>query len=122
MEEEGIAYLFVPDPDSQREVMVLVDNNEAYAAVELLATEPLAIVSHTPEALDHESLQRLDWPKPGRYLIQALWQDYLGPVEPVPGQTPFMPLPRTGPSQLGSGPSAIRGAMFATEFIRRAQG
>lgn len=62
---------------------------------------------------------RLSWraPKPGRYLVQALWQDYLGPVEPVPGQTPFMPLPRTGPSQLGSGPYAIRGAMLATEFI-----
>src|SRR5690606_16702755 len=26
MEEEGIAYVFVPDADSQREVMVLVDN------------------------------------------------------------------------------------------------
>jgi hypothetical protein len=62
---------------------------------------------------------RLRWraPKPGRYLVEACWQDYLGPIEPVPGQTPFMPLPRTGPSQLGSGPYPIRGAMFATEFI-----
>ncbi|PRQ06206.1 hypothetical protein [Enhygromyxa salina] len=62
---------------------------------------------------------RLRWraPKPGRYLIEASWQDYLGPAEPLPGQTPFMPLFRTGPSRLGSGPYPIRGAMFATEFI-----
>ncbi|PRQ06205.1 Phage-related baseplate assembly protein [Enhygromyxa salina] len=61
MEEEGIAYVFVPDSGGQRELMVLVDNNEAYAAVELLAPEPLTIVSHAPDELDHESLLRLDW-------------------------------------------------------------
>lgn len=61
MEEEGITYMFVPDPDSQREVMVLVDNNEAYGAAELLLAEPVMIVAHQADELDRESIQRLDW-------------------------------------------------------------
>jgi type VI secretion system secreted protein VgrG len=61
MEEEGIAYMFVPDVDDQREVMVLVDANAAYAAAELVVAEPIAIVTHSPEELDRESIQRLDW-------------------------------------------------------------
>jgi type VI secretion system VgrG family protein len=61
LEEEGIAYVFVADPESQREIMVLVDNNEAYPKAELLVAEPLAIVSHQADELDHESIQRLEW-------------------------------------------------------------
>ncbi|MFO7566769.1 MAG: type VI secretion system tip protein TssI/VgrG [Enhygromyxa sp.] len=61
MQEEGIAYLFVPDDEAQRERMVLVDNNEAYAAAELLVPEPIAIELDRPDQLDRESLQALSW-------------------------------------------------------------
>jgi type VI secretion system VgrG family protein len=61
MEEEGIAYMFVPDADEQREVMVLVDDNSAYAAAELLVSEPIPVVTHAPEELARETIQRLDW-------------------------------------------------------------
>lgn len=50
-------------------------------------------------------------PAPGRYLVEARWRDYAGPERPVPGQTPFMPLPATGASSLGSGPYPIRGSL-----------
>ena len=58
---------------------------------------------------------KLPWraPEPGRYVFDAVWEDYAGPVAPAHGQTPFMPLPRTGPSALGSGPYPVRGALFA---------
>lgn len=58
----------------------------------------------------------LPWtaPKPGRYLVRAKWEDYDGPIDPVAGQTPFMPLPEQGPSYLGSGPYPIRGANLAS--------
>jgi hypothetical protein len=61
----------------------------------------------------------LSWvaPRPGRYLVEASWQDYRGPLESVPGQTPLMPLPAHGPSSLGSGPYPIRGAVFARREI-----
>jgi hypothetical protein len=61
----------------------------------------------------------LPWraPRPGRYLVHASWEDYRGPIDPVAGQTPFMPLPTVGPSSLGSGPYPIRGAVFATRVI-----
>jgi type VI secretion system VgrG family protein len=61
MEEEGIAYIFVPDLEAQREVMVLVDSNESYADVELLVPGPLPIVAHQPEEAERESLQALHW-------------------------------------------------------------
>lgn len=58
----------------------------------------------------------VDWraPKPGAYLIRVKWEDYEGPIEAVPGQTPFLPLPERGPSFLGSGPYPIRGANLAS--------
>lgn len=58
----------------------------------------------------------LPWvaPKPGRYLVRVKWQDYDGPIDPVVGQTPFMPLPERGPSYLGSGPYPLRGANLAS--------
>lgn len=59
----------------------------------------------------------LPWtaPRPGRYLVRVEWQDYDGPIEPVVGQTPFMPLPERGPSYLGSGPYPLRGANLASQ-------
>lgn len=53
----------------------------------------------------------LPWraPKPGRYEVRMRWRDYDGPLEPLPGQTPFMPVPSTGPSFVGSGPYPVRG-------------
>ncbi|MFO7561324.1 MAG: hypothetical protein R6X02_01670 [Enhygromyxa sp.] len=58
----------------------------------------------------------LPWtaPSPGRYLVRVKWEDYEGPIEPVDGQTPFMPLPERGPSYLGSGPYPLRGANLAS--------
>src|SRR5690606_19922770 len=44
MEEEGIAYVFVPDDEGQREQMVLVDNNVDYALADLLVPEEPIIV------------------------------------------------------------------------------
>lgn len=66
----------------------------------------------------------LPWvaPRPGCYLIEATWQDYRGPLDPAPGQTPFMPLPARGPSSLGSGPYPIRGAVFASRQLDVTQG
>lgn len=61
MEEEGIAYIFVPDLEAQREVMVLVDSNEGYADVELLVPGPLPLVAHQPEEAERESLQVFHW-------------------------------------------------------------
>jgi hypothetical protein len=61
----------------------------------------------------------LPWlaPGPGRYSIEARWRDYAGPLAPARGQTDFMPLPRLGPSGLGSGPYPIRGALFAQQEL-----
>jgi type VI secretion system VgrG family protein len=61
MEEEGIAYMFVPDLEAQREVMVLVDSNEGYADVELLVPGPLPLLAHQPEEAERESLQAFHW-------------------------------------------------------------
>jgi type VI secretion system VgrG family protein len=61
MEEEGIAYMFVPDPETQRERMVLVDDNAGYEAAELLVPGGMPLASHQSEELDRESIQRLDW-------------------------------------------------------------
>lgn len=56
-------------------------------------------------------------PGPGRYRVEASWQDYGGPLEAAPGQTPFMPLSATGASSLGSGPYPVRGALFAVHEL-----
>lgn len=67
---------------------------------------------------------KLPWraPGPGRYVFDAAWEDYAGPVVAAHGQTPFMPLPRTGPSSLGSGPYPVRGALFAQARVELEQG
>jgi Rhs element Vgr protein len=61
MEEEGIAYLFVPDDEQQRERMVLVDGNEDYASAELLVPGPIVVELDRPDELDRESLQAVHW-------------------------------------------------------------
>jgi type VI secretion system secreted protein VgrG len=61
MEEEGIAYIFVPDLEAQREIMVLVDSNEGYADTELLVPGPLPIIAVQPEEIERESLQTFNW-------------------------------------------------------------
>lgn len=58
--EEGIAYVFEPDHEAQRERMVLVDASEHHAAVELLVPGPIAVERDRPEELDRESVQTLD--------------------------------------------------------------
>lgn len=88
--------------------------------VELPIPSPETGAAQTVVINPNRSLQwSLNWraPKPGLYLIRASWRDYQGPIEPAPGQTPFMPLPTRGPSTLGSGPYPIRGALFATRVI-----
>lgn len=94
------------------------------AAPTIIAELPMpALPEHEPDTLVLRPNGRhelsLNWraPRPGLYVFEACWQDYLGPVAPVSGQTPFMPLPRKGPSQLGSGPYAIRGALFAKRVV-----
>jgi hypothetical protein len=49
-------------------------------------------------------------PKPGRYEVRMRWRDYGGPIDPLPGQVPFMPVPSTGRSFVGSGPYPVRGS------------
>lgn len=49
-------------------------------------------------------------PDPGRYHVQVRWRDYGGPIDPLPGQVPFMPVPSTGRSFVGSGPYPVRGS------------
>jgi type VI secretion system VgrG family protein len=61
MEEEGIAYIFVPDLEAAREVLVLVDSNEGYADIELLVPGPLPIIASQPEEAERESLQAFHW-------------------------------------------------------------
>jgi hypothetical protein len=49
-------------------------------------------------------------PAPGPYEVQMRWLDYGGPIDPLAGQVPFMPVPRTGRSYVGSGPYPVRGS------------
>jgi hypothetical protein len=57
----------------------------------------------------------LPWlaPKPGSYELRMRWRDYDGPIEAAPDQVPFMPVPATGPSWVGSGPYPVRGSCRA---------
>jgi type VI secretion system VgrG family protein len=74
MEEEGIAYVFVPDHEGQRETMVLIDNNDAYAAADLLVPGAVPIVSTAPEELDRETIQSFEWRRkrtPNRVLTRG---------------------------------------------------
>jgi hypothetical protein len=57
----------------------------------------------------------LPWraPKPGNYEVRMRWYDYEGPIEPVPGVIPFMPVPRKGRAFIGAGPYLVRGTCSA---------
>src|SRR5690606_23221512 len=59
LEEEGIAYLFESDDDKGCERLVLADNNEAYAAVNLSSDEVPIIVDRA-ELAELESLQSFE--------------------------------------------------------------
>jgi type VI secretion system secreted protein VgrG len=61
MEDEGIAYVFVPDDEGAVETMVLIDNNEDYQAADLLVPDSVPIVLNRAEELDRESIQSFDW-------------------------------------------------------------
>jgi type VI secretion system VgrG family protein len=61
MEEEGIAYVFVPDDAGAVEKMLLVDNNEDYRPVDLLVPDSVPIVLDRAEEIDRESIQSFDW-------------------------------------------------------------
>jgi type VI secretion system VgrG family protein len=61
MEEEGIAYLFVPDDEFRREKMILVDNNEDFGMAELLVPGEIPVVLSRAEELDRESIHAFDW-------------------------------------------------------------
>ncbi|MFV8753692.1 hypothetical protein ACNOYE_24315 [Nannocystaceae bacterium ST9] len=48
----------------------------------------------------------------GACLLQAVWQDYAGPIRAAPDQLGFFPLPEAGPS--AAGPYPVRGAAFSS--------
>ena len=58
MEEEGIAYLF--EPDNQREKLVLVDDNDLCEEVPLVLDAEVPIITDRPEQADRESLRSLE--------------------------------------------------------------
>jgi hypothetical protein len=55
-------------------------------------------------------------PEPGHYMLRAHWDDFDGPVTPVEGQLPFMPLADDGQVELGVGPYPIHGHAYI-EFV-----
>ncbi|MBL4686630.1 MAG: type VI secretion system tip protein VgrG [Nannocystaceae bacterium] len=61
MEEEGIAFHFVPDEDARREMLVLIDNNNDYPEVELGGDEEVPIIESNPEDADRESVRGVLW-------------------------------------------------------------
>ncbi len=64
LEEEGIAYLFVPDADAEMEKLVLIDNNNDYDDVQVLMDAAVPIIPNQPELADRESLRYFEWCRP----------------------------------------------------------
>ena len=60
MEEEGIAYFFESDTDNSREKVVLVDNNDAYAEVQLPLGGAVPIIRDRAEEASRESLRTIE--------------------------------------------------------------
>lgn len=61
MEEEGIAYTFEPDVDTQAEVMVLYDNNSDYPTTPLIEDDEVPIIPDRESEASVESIQSLRW-------------------------------------------------------------
>lgn len=62
MEEEGIAFHFVPDDDGHREKLVLIDNNNDYPEVELAEGDTeVPMVESNPDEADRESVRSVLW-------------------------------------------------------------
>lgn len=62
MEEEGIAFHFLPDEDGKREKLVLIDNNNDYPQVELAnGDEEVPLVESNPDEADRESVRAVLW-------------------------------------------------------------
>ncbi len=61
MEEEGIAYFFEADADNHIEKLVLIDNNNDYAEVEVMMDDDVPIIVDRPDQADRESLRFFDW-------------------------------------------------------------
>ncbi|MFO7564583.1 MAG: type VI secretion system tip protein TssI/VgrG, partial [Enhygromyxa sp.] len=62
LEEEGISYYFVHDPDVGHEVLTLCDENQQYEPVENVdgsSTFPLIVAN--PDQAEFESIQGLEW-------------------------------------------------------------
>jgi hypothetical protein len=95
-----------------------------WTALELPAPEPQA-----PRSIMIGSRRRwsvtVPWlaANPGQYEVRARWLDYGGPLDPLPGQTPFMPVPSKGLAFVGSGPYPVRGSCWTSaRFDVRADG
>lgn len=64
MEEDGIAYVFDFDEDTRKEKLVLIDNNDDYGDVEVIAGQDIPIIASSPEEADRESLRYFDMVRP----------------------------------------------------------
>jgi len=85
MEEEGINYCFVHDPDKGHEVLTLTYENEDFPSVANVdGTAVVPIITDRPDTADVESIRHLDW-------LQTLTTtaymrrdfDFLVPTEPL---------------------------------------
>ncbi len=61
MEEEGIAFHFVPDEDGRREQLVLIDNNNDYPEAELAGYDEVPVIVQNPDETDRESVRGALW-------------------------------------------------------------
>lgn len=62
LEEEGITWFFVQDPDQGHEVLTFADANDQYQAIENIdGTALIPVVAHNPDEADVESIGDLEW-------------------------------------------------------------
>jgi type VI secretion system secreted protein VgrG len=85
LEEEGISYEFIHNPESRRETLTLRDANDQYAELENIdGTAEIPIIADKPGEADVESIQTLEWSK--QLTITAATQrdyDWHTPKEPL---------------------------------------
>ncbi len=60
MEEEGIAFHFLPDEDGRREKLVLIDSNADYPEIDA-AFPDVPVIPANPEEADRESIRGVTW-------------------------------------------------------------